>query len=512
MTGFVDNGDMSFAAMSAGPQCWQAQPEIKEYARACALVALPGGGGYFVDRFDVQGGKQHDYSFHGQVTEKGEGFTIEGATPKPVENAWTLAGLSGHADATYDAPGRSWGERVLPGNAIRKLGIPGEKVGHFGWFPPPGNGYGYIYDVKSGPAGRKVTADWTTQKEMDIHLRLTLFPGDGSTIITGKGPDLLGKQIIPFFIARRKGEGMASSFLGVMEGYKKKPRIVSVEEGQAADGMRSVVVKAGDVVDHVSLSTNGRSSLARSVSGKVAELAVYQASKVEQAGVGLTLTVPALQGRVTSLDYPNHILATDIKVPNPSALIGRTLFVSSPDYNHNTAYRIESCDEKGRFGFGLVGFDLATLDYKSKDKKGVITTSTPMPLAWTSGKPRASGLLDGKLCLTPDGARRGCIKAFVRPNRFEFKPDATIAQGDRFAIYDVKEGDTVTVPMAASMQQAEDGTWALRTTCDVIIRLETEKVFYRGPAGKWIAASKQDNGFRVPASGCARGMAVLRME
>ena len=513
VTGFADDGDMSFVAMSAGPQCWADRPEIKTYARACAVVALPNGSGYFVDRFEVQGGKQHDYSFHGQVTDKGEGFTLDGASPTPVENAWTLAGLSGHADATFDAPGKSWGERVLPGNRVRNLNIPGEKVGHFGWTPPPGNGYGFIYDVRSGRAGKKVTADWVTDKEHDIHLRLNLFPGSDSTAITGKAPDLFGRQVIPFVIVRRTGEDVKSSFLGVMEGYREKPVVASVAEAKPLDGMRGVVVNAGGgVTDRVWLSVDGRSALVRAMGDKVTGLALYQTPEVRHGGAMLRLACSALSGRIQSVDRAGHAFATDIQMPNPSAFLGRTLFVSSPDYNHNTAYRIESCEASGRFGFGLVGFDLASLDYKDRDKKGVITTSTPMPLAWTPGKPSASGLLDGKPALTPDGKRHGLIKGFVRPAKFELKPGATLRKGDRLVIYDVKEGDTVTIPIAAHMQQRGNGDWELVTMCDVVVALGSRAVSYRDRSGKWVRAERKGDGFLVAVAELVDGRTVLRVE
>jgi len=330
--GFAHTDGLSFVAMSAGPQCWQSQPAVKQYDRACALVKLPRGGGYFVDLFNVRGGSQHDYSFHGQTTGKGEGFALQGAVPKPVENVWTLAGLSGHADATFDAPGRSWGERCMPGNRIRKLGIPGEKVGYFSWWPPPANGYGFLYDVKLAPASEMVVADWTTKESRDIHLRLHLFLGASTTIITAKGPDLTGKWVIPFVIARRRGEDLTSSFLGVMEGYTNKAQVMAVKEAPPLRGMRGLAVTTRQgYVDRIWLGTDGQLAFARASQGKTVGLALHQCSRIEHGGVSLALERPRLTGKVTSVDYDGHAIDTDLAPQNPDALLGQRSLVSSPD-------------------------------------------------------------------------------------------------------------------------------------------------------------------------------------
>ena len=507
--GFTHTDGLSFVAMSAGPQCWLSQPAVKQYDRACALVKLPGGGGYFVDLFNVRGGSQHDYSFHGQTTQKGEGFTLQGADPKPIENVWTLAGLSGHADATFDAPGRSWGERCMPGNRIRKLDIPGEKVGYFSWWPPPANGYGFLYEVRLAPASETVVADWTTQESRNIHLRLHLLPGPDTTLITARGPDLTGKWAIPFVIARRKGEDLASSFLGVMEGYTDTPQVTSVEEAPPLRGMRGLVVTGKqDYTDRIWLSTDGRLAFARAKQGKTVGLALHQCSCVEHGGVSLALECPRLTGKVTSVDYDGHAIDTNIAPQSPAALLGQRLLVSSPDYACNSSYRIETCGREGRFGFGLVGFGRGMADYRAG--KDVLVSSTPVPLAWTGGRPRATGLLDGKLARSPDGGRSGLIKEFVNRNQYRLKPGHTIERGDTFTIYDVKAGDRLAVPMTATLRLLGDGMWELRATCDVVVSLGQGQVTYRSTGEQWLRAERHDSGFVIPASQMPNGRTRLR--
>jgi len=276
--------------------------------------------------------------------------------------------------------------------------------------------------------------------------------------------------------------------------------------------MTGFVKADGGVTDRVWLSTAGSCAMARTAGGKVTEVTAYQVPKVEHDGVSLELAVPVLVGKVKSVDYDGHGFTTDLAPPNPAALCGRTLFVSSPDYNHNTAYRIESCDGNGRFDFGLVGFDLAVADYDRREKDGTVISSTPMTLSWTGGAPRATGMLNGKLARTPNGARWGFVKEIEKYTRFRFKPNCSIEQGDSFVIYDVKAGDKVTIPMAASMTLRKDGSWGLFATCDVIVSIGTGPVSYLDAAGKWIKAKKDGTAFRVPISECADGRTTLRIE
>jgi len=517
VTGFCDAGCASFVAMAAGPKCWPSQPDVRRYDRACALVAVPGGGGYFVDLLEVQGGKQHDYSFHGQVTERGKGFTLKGAEPKPVANAWTLAGLSGHQDATFDAPGRSWGERVQPGNRIRNLGIPGEKVGYFGWYPPPKNGYGFLYDVAAGPAQEHVTASWVTKPERDIHMALHLFPGPATTLITAKGPDLSGRSAIPFVIARRQGKDLSSSFLAAVEGYTKQPQLTSVQPAAPLHGMRGLVLAGrGGWTDRVWSATDGRFALVRTQGDRVTALSLHQVGSVEHAGVSLRLSAPALQGTVAEVDYEAHWLRADIKPHNPGALVGRTLLVSRSTYACNSGYRIVSCRGDGAFGFGPVGFRLAVADWqrterpRDKTQAPALVSSTPMPLAWSSGRPRTTGLLDGKLAVSADGKRKATIARFLRPQKFQFDPGATIQKGDTFSIYDVQPGDHVRVPMTAALRRLDDGTWELAATCDVAVRLSPNPTEFRDRDGHWQRLTYAGQHAAVALARTANGRTVLR--
>ena len=232
---------------------------------------------------------------------------------------------------------------------------------------------------------------------------------------------------------------------------------------------------------------------------------------MEHDGIGLRLVRAELAGKITDVNYPGHSFQTDLAVTNPEALAGRRLFVASSDYTCNSGYRIEAASATGEFAFGLVGFHLASADVSKVLDKGVIRSSIPMPLVWSSGKPRTTTLLDGKLALSGSGARRGTILEFVRANQYRLKRGATLKKGDQFAIMDVKAGDRVTVPMVAELRHRGDGMWELTTTGDVWIGLRGEACEYQGANSRWHRAIRENEGFRIPVTRLADGRACLRV-
>lgn len=103
------------------------------YRRTAALVDISPETSYLLDIFRVEGGYQHDYSFHGPPFPE---FTVDGATPGPLQEKGTLAGkdvefggtpprVADLAEGSYALPlregqgmisdGRSYGEASLDG-------------------------------------------------------------------------------------------------------------------------------------------------------------------------------------------------------------------------------------------------------------------------------------------------------------------------------------------------------------------------------------------------------------
>ncbi|HNT89469.1 MAG TPA: heparinase, partial [Candidatus Hydrogenedentes bacterium] len=157
----TDRTGLSVQAVEmSNPRLWTANPAIApdmtEYRRLLWMVDVSDEDFYFLDFFRVHGGHTHDYLWTGQWLDQlrpSEGFAVEGVQPESVEGVWSLAGFNRrYRKADYNVPGRSWGERLESGKSgsIASLGIPGEEINvDRNWNPPPGNGYGFIYDVRA---------------------------------------------------------------------------------------------------------------------------------------------------------------------------------------------------------------------------------------------------------------------------------------------------------------------------------------------------------------------------
>ncbi|MCP4646006.1 MAG: hypothetical protein GY851_36520, partial [bacterium] len=97
--------------------------DVSEYRRTIALTEA----GYLVDVFRVRGGQQHDYGF-GSIGTELSPFGVTDIVERP-----------GSLAEGYD-----WGQQI--GNDADIKGYPQKPY----WNPPPGNGYGFFFNVKAG--------------------------------------------------------------------------------------------------------------------------------------------------------------------------------------------------------------------------------------------------------------------------------------------------------------------------------------------------------------------------
>lgn len=277
---------------------------VKEYRRAVLQldVRTPQAladpfapmGSYWIDLFRLQGGQTYDYVFHTRAS-KLSLFDANGTPMKvaALPGVWTLSGLS-QPEASWDAPGRSWGERIATGERIRDLGVASEGVQPRNWTAPPKNGYGFIYDLKAVteadlkargdaeeeakvdveatadaevgtvpaqlPPGRSVVARWELQDAYQTRVDLELYASRPLEVYQGIGPDLSGTRRFGFFIARGKvpvvgendntggvGSGIAGDvsaetrYLAVIQAYREgKPVVLSSQLMPLAGGEGSV--------------------------------------------------------------------------------------------------------------------------------------------------------------------------------------------------------------------------------------------------------------------------------
>ncbi|HOD49213.1 MAG TPA: heparinase II/III family protein [Candidatus Hydrogenedentes bacterium] len=173
-----------------------AASNVTEYRRAVALMAR---GGYLVDVFRVAGGKSHDYGF-GSIGTNLEPFGVD-----------TLEAREGSLAEGYD-----WG---------RNIGMDGDIIGYPDkpyWNPPPGNGYGFFFDVRRATPAAHWGGTWTIDGATPTTMRMHVL-GDSAEAIFASAPGLYPHMpLSSYVIARRQAEDGApleSTFLTVYEPY-----------------------------------------------------------------------------------------------------------------------------------------------------------------------------------------------------------------------------------------------------------------------------------------------------
>ncbi|MFO7973695.1 MAG: heparinase II/III family protein [Candidatus Hydrogenedentota bacterium] len=172
-----------------------AASNVSEYRRTVALMD----GGYLVDVFRVIGGKTHDYGFAGI-----------GANLEP----FGIDALVSHKGSL--AKGYNWGE---------KIGMDGDIIGYPGkpyWNPPPGNGYGFFFDVRKGIPSGSWGGIWSVDGAVPTKMRMHVA-GDPAQAIHASAPGLYPHlPLSSYVIARRESKDenpLESTFVAVYEPY-----------------------------------------------------------------------------------------------------------------------------------------------------------------------------------------------------------------------------------------------------------------------------------------------------
>ena len=199
LAGEGSGGSLRFFADLPGVKVVQASSEhsyssegVTEYARTVALVD----GAYLVDVFLVVGGSQHDFGF---------GSVGDDLVP------FGVSALNGQEGSL--AEGYAWGEMILPDGDIE--GYPNKPY----WNPPPGNGYGFFYNVRRGKPDAVWGGTWSQPGDTPARFRMHVT-GDPAEAIFAAAPGLYpSKPVASYVIARRKGEDLCSTFVAVYDPF-----------------------------------------------------------------------------------------------------------------------------------------------------------------------------------------------------------------------------------------------------------------------------------------------------
>ncbi len=199
----------------------QDAPPVSVYERMTILVDVDDDRFYLVDLFSVDGGEQHDQSWH----------TFPGPCEEPAlkwrhQEGGTLAGSDVEQFAGYTD---RWG-RVYP-------------EGHFP---------SYLASVARAEFTVPTCWDWKSSLPEGDGLRLHVIPlGGPAEAIRGKGRSPVRDELEYVLIRRQAEKGKLSRFLSVLDPYQGKPQVRGVR--LVSEAPLSFEVDLGDEIHEITL-------------------------------------------------------------------------------------------------------------------------------------------------------------------------------------------------------------------------------------------------------------------
>jgi hypothetical protein len=499
-------------------QMFEPADGVRDYRRMVFQIDLDAESFYWIDLFDIDGGAVHDYSMHSLPLREEGKFELGGVEPRAVEGVWTLAGLDPQwREGSFNRPGRGWGERLTVNGMIQPMADEPDEVNPGrGWYPPPGNGYGFLFDLKRDETRAPWNATWRWRDGDEPNgLRLTMLPETEQQVLTAQGPNLAGTYTMPFVIARhgRPGEtsDIRSRYAVVMEAFGEEPAVESMEAIRSGDRLVGLRIRARggreDVLldaRHGSVEVEGLPAVdegilvVRRVEDEVVGLIVSGAASVAADGFQLRFDRPHLAGEIVSMNDSEGRFRTD--PPLPASAVGSVITVDSDSYAQGSAYRIGSISSEGDVRPANAELVLGRARVDALEEGGFASTS-PLPFGYLyrvdsrflHGKRIVSGGQTGRI-VRMDGFNN------VRTKGIEPQP------GAEFVVYDVQRGDRVRLESTASLTQQDEGEWVLRSNVPVEVSLPWPAEWWRN--GAWHGQEQQE--VRLDASAFKEGDVRLR--
>lgn len=414
-----------------------ASEEVSQYQRTAALTDA----GYLVDFFRVKGGTQHDYSF---------GSFGQGMEPFGVPE---LASRPGSL-----AEGVAWGERILPDGDIE--GYPNKPY----WDPPPGNGYGFFYNVRRGQPEAAWGAVWQAPDEPRGRFRVHVAAPEAEAIFAGAPGLYPSKPDAAYLLARRTGEApLESRYAAVWEPFAiaedgLHPHIASVRapapnvvEVHLEDGALEVFI---DGPCHTRTACgrirfNGAFAHLVSDGAQIRRADLVACALLEQDGTVLDDGPAAFSATVAGVNLEERAVRVDADAPEDVA--GRVAIFSNPKWTRTSAYHIA-----GTAG-DRIHLEASTLLLGRGQVREVlgdaaITSAVPHEYARHMRRSHSARFFDGKML---EGARGGTTRVASttpgQPLRIDVEDASVFESGESFVYRDISPGDTVTIHFLRSV-------------------------------------------------------------
>ncbi len=322
-------GTLNLFAVSPDVQVMDANAELAYtdqsgmYRRTVAMVDTSDADSYLVDIFRVEGGKVHDYIFHGLPF--GE-FSMEGVTLGPPQAKGTLAG----EDIEF-------GQKMPNG---------------------PTGGYQWLKSPRRGKTDTNWSANWYV-KDKELGLKMTMLGGCAKEIIVADGePEAFPEYPDKMEYVLGRNESSASTYVSIIEPYKKKSNLGRILElkpdGEASKSLVAVKVGLPGRTDYIFSDIDSHHS-ASFESGKVDFEGAFGSISEDNSGMrsmwlvnGTLLRKGNRSIRVTenphakivAVDYKANTLTLDREVPSAEALVGQVIVISNP--KHSASYTVKS--------------------------------------------------------------------------------------------------------------------------------------------------------------------------
>ena len=309
-------------------------PQCSRYERAVVLITPAPGVQYVADVFRVAGGRQHDFSFHGD-------------------------------GAVFECPNL---RNAKP---------------HSGDLGPEAGGYTSLENPKTVPTAGEVVADWRFGDQdpsaAGVGVRLRILDSAG-TLINAKGPNLRSarspyeKPMLDYVIQRRRGP--TNTFVSVVEPVKGNPVVTAAtrltlkdDAGRDAHELfETIAVKVShragidyviiapdaerrvriEVDDSVRIELAGRLGVVSlDLAGEIRFLWLADGTLLRCNDLKLE-TAGSFSGKIVDFDRDKFAFAVDVELPEGTALAGQPIIAQDRCDGAYTVDHVETIEAGSR--------------------------------------------------------------------------------------------------------------------------------------------------------------------